>query len=320
MTSIINISACHEHEGHSALSEWLTEHLGTFGSFADEVILHSLIELVTLLPFLFLTYLAMEFIEHKMGDKTADFMKRAGKLGPAVGGTLGLLPQCGFSSVASSFFAAKIISLGTLVAVFLATSDEMLPILIGNPDIGIGTVLFILVYKLVCAVGVGFLVNTVLHLMKKDKEEINVDEICDNDNCHCERGIFYSAMHHTLSISVFVLAASVIIGSLVFFVGTDKLAVIMYDKPVISHLICAVFGLIPNCAASVALTEFYTEGLITLGSMLSGLFAGGGVGLLVLFKQNRHLKTNLAIVGILVVSGFVFGLLADLTGLSAVFA
>ncbi len=319
MNSIINISACHGHEGHSALAEWLTAHLGTFGAFADEVILHSLIELLKLLPFLFLTYLAMEFIEHKMGDKTADFMRRAGKLGPAVGGALGLLPQCGFSSVASSFFAAKIISLGTLIAVFLATSDEMLPILIGNPNIGIGTVLFILVYKLVCAIAVGFAVNGVLHLMKKDKEEINVDEICDNDNCHCERGIFYSAMHHTVSISLFVLAASVVIGSLVFFVGTDKLAVIMYDKPVISHLICAIFGLIPNCAASVALTEFYTEGLITLGSMLSGLFAGGGVGLLVLFKQNRHLKTNLAIVGILVASGFVFGLLADLTGLSSVF-
>jgi hypothetical protein len=319
MTSIINISVCHGHEGHSALSEWLATHLGSFGVFADEVILHSLIELIKLLPFLFLTYLAMEFIEHKMGDKTADFMKRAGKLGPAVGGALGLLPQCGFSSVASSFFAAKIISLGTLVAVFLATSDEMLPILIGNPDISITTILFILVYKLICAIGTGFLINAVLHLMKKDKEDINVDEICDNDNCHCERGIFYSAMHHTISISLFVLAASVIIGTLVFFVGTDKLALIMYDKPVISHLICAIFGLIPNCAASVALTEFYTEGLITLGSMLSGLFSGGGVGLLVLFKQNRHLKTNLAIVGILIASGFVFGLLADLTGLSSVF-
>ena len=313
-------SASHSHGSHSGLTEWLVEHLGTLGSFIDEVVLHSLIELLQLLPFLFLTYLAMEFIEHKMADKTADFMKRSGKLGPAIGGVLGLLPQCGFSSVAASLFSARIVTMGTLVAVFLSTSDEMLPMLIGNPDISVGTVVLILVYKLVVALLVGFGTDLVLHLAKKDGDEINVDDICENDNCHCERGIFYSALHHTLSISLFILIASLTIGSAVFFIGEERLAAVMYDKPFLSHLISALLGLIPNCAISVALTEFYTEGLITLGTMLSGLFSGAGVGLLVLVRQNRSIKVTLAVIGTVFAAGLIFGLIADVTGLGALFA
>ena len=313
----LNITALHSHEGHSGLSTLLAEKLGKAGEFIDEVILHGLIELLKLLPFLFLTYLFMEFIEHKAGDKTTSLMKRGGKLGPLIGGAVGLLPQCGFSSVAANLYSCKVITLGTLIAVFLATSDEMLPILIGNPKIGIGSVLLILAYKLIAAIAVGFVIDLILRLTKKSEDDINIDELCDNDNCHCERGILHSAIHHTMTISLFVFICSLLIGTAVFFVGEERMASLMYNKPFVSHLICAVFGLIPNCAASVVLTEFYTSGFISGGSMLAGLFSGAGVGLLVLLRVNRHPKINLIIIGILICTGVAFGLLADLLGFLA---
>ncbi len=306
------------HENHSWLTEFMEKTLGSFGLFIEEVIFHGITDTLYLIPFLFLTYLLMEVIEHKAGDKTLKFMKASGKLGPIAGGLLGAVPQCGFSSVASNLYCGKVITTGTLIAVFLSTSDEMLPILIGNENIMLKTVLFILLYKILVAVLVGFIVDIVFRLLKKGGEDINIDELCDNDNCHCERGIFYSALHHTLSISLFILLCTFLINAAVFFISEDVLVSVMYDKPVISHIIAAAFGLIPNCAASVALSEFYAEGFITLGTMLSGLFSGAGVGLLVLFRLSKDIKRNLIIIGILIISGAFFGLLADLIGLETI--
>lgn len=276
----------------------------------DEIFLHGLLDTLKLVPFLFLTYLLMEFIEHKASDKAERFMKKAGPFGPLVGGALGAVPQCGFSAAASNLYAGRVISLGTLVAVFLSTSDEMLPILISG-SVPISGVLLILLYKAVVGVVIGLLIDLVLRFMRKDREDINIDEICDNDNCHCEWGIFYSAFHHTLTISLFVLIVTLAINALVLFVGEENLGNVMYDKPIISHLIAAIFGLIPNCAASVVLTTLCTEGLITSGTMMSGLFSGAGVGLLVLFRVNKHIKQNLSVLGILVTVGIIFGLLGD---------
>ncbi len=277
----------------------------------DEILLHGLLDTLKLVPFLFLTYLLMEFIEHKASDRAGRFMKKAGHLGPLVGGALGAVPQCGFSAAASNLYAGRVISLGTLVAVFLSTSDEMLPILVSG-SVPLKAVLLILLYKAAVGVAVGFLIDFVVRIVRKEREDINIDEICDNDNCHCERGIFYSAFHHTLTISLFVLAVTLAINSLVFFVGEDNLGAVMYDKPIVSHFIAAVFGLIPNCAASVVLTTLCTEGLITAGTMMSGLFSGAGVGLLVLFRVNKHVKENLTVLGILVLVGVMFGFLGDL--------
>lgn len=310
-------TALHSHADHEGLSSFLTEHLGRFGEFIDSVIFHSLIEVLKLLPFLFLTYVFMEFIEHKASDKTVSLMKRSGKLGPMIGGVAGLVPQCGFSAMAANLFAGKVISLGTLIAVFLSTSDEMLPLLIGNPDIGVGKILLILAYKLIGAILIGFLVDLILHLTKKSEEEINIDEICDSDNCHCERGILHSAIHHTVSIALFVLISGILINTAIFFIGEERMIELTYDKPVIGHLIAALLGLIPSCAVSVALTEFYTSGFITAGCMLAGLFSGAGVGILVLFRVSKDIKRNLIAVSILVASGFLLGLLCDLIGIFA---
>ena len=304
-------------DAHSGIAEFLAEHLGAFGRFLDEVVLHAIIDVLPIIPFLFLTYLLMEFIEHKAEGKTESFLQRSGKFGPLLGGAVGMIPQCGFSAVASNLYCTRIITAGTLVSVFLSTSDEMLPLLISNPDVGGKKILFILLYKLAVAILFGFAVDLVLYLTHRKKENINIDEICSNDNCHCERGILYSALHHTFKISIFILICTLLINAAIFFIGEENLSALMYGKPVISHLIAAVFGLIPNCAASVALTKFYTSGFITLGTMLSGLFSASGVGLLVLLKVNHHKKANLAIVLSVILAGIIGGLLADAIGLDA---
>ena len=279
-------------------------------AFLDEVLWHGLLDTLKLIPFLFLTYLLMEFIEHKASGKTLGFIKKAGPLGPLPGSLVGAIPQCGFSAAAANLYTGRVITVGTLVAVFLSTSDEMLPILIsgGFPATDI---LIILAYKVIVAIAVGFAVDGVLRLLGKKDEEINIDELCDADDCHCERGILHSALHHTATTGLFILLVTLLINSAIFFIGEDALASVMHDTPVISHAIAAVFGLIPNCAASVILSSLASNGIITAGTMMAGLFSGSGIGLLVLFRVNKNLKQNLAVTALLIVTGFVFGLLAD---------
>ena len=284
---------------------------GEAAHWAEEIFLHGLLDTLTIIPFLFLTYLLMEFIEHRAGEKAEDFMKKAGVFAPVVGGLLGAVPQCGFSAAASNLFAGRVISIGTVVAVFLSTSDEMIPILLTG-SVPVGTVALVVLYKAMVGILVGMGVDFALRMMRKEPEKINIDAICDEDNCHCERGIWYSALHHTATISLFVLIVTFAVNALVFFVGEENLGAVMYNKPFISHIIASVFGLIPNCAASVALTTLCTEGLITAGTMMSGLFSGAGVGLLVLFRVNKPIKENLMVMGIILLAGIVFGLVGDL--------
>ena len=279
--------------------------------FLECVLLEGLIDTLKIIPFLFLTYLLMEFIEHRAGEKTERLITKAGIFAPIIGGAVGAVPQCGFSAAAANLYAGRVISIGTIIAVFLSTSDEMLPILISG-SVPVGTVCLVVLYKAAVAIIVGLAVDFVLRMLNKKQDKINIDAICDEDNCHCERGILHSAIHHTITISLFVLIITVVINALVFFIGEENLGAIMYNKPFISHLIAAIFGLIPNCAASVALTSLCTEGLITVGTMLSGLFSGAGVGLLVLFKVNKQYKENLIIVAVILASGIIFGMIGDL--------
>ncbi len=288
-----------------------------FSGILKEVVWHSLLDSLKIVAFLFFAYLLMEFIEHKASEKVEGFVKKAGVLGPLAGGALGAVPQCGFSTVASNFYTARVITLGTLVAVFLSTSDEMLPIMISG-RVSWKFIFTVLGYKLAVAVLLGFIIDLLLKLLCKGGERnIDIDEICENDNCHCERGIFYSALHHTLTVGGFVLLITLILNLVIFFVGEENLAALMYDKFFVGHVIAAALGLIPNCAISVALTELCIEGYITVGTMLSGLFAGSGVGLLVLLKVNKRRKENLIIVGILLLAGIIFGMLADVIDFSS---
>lgn len=285
--------------------------------FLEEVVFDGLLDLLKLLPFLFLTYLLMEFIEHKASDKVQSFITGAGRLGPLIGGCVGAVPQCGFSAMAANLYTGRVITAGTLIAVFLSTSDEMLPVMISE-GVGAVRILILLGIKAVTGILVGFLVDLVVR-RRGDQPGIAIDELCEHDHCHCERGVLHSALHHTVSIGLFLLLITLLLNTGVYFVGEERLSGIFGTRPWLSLLISALIGLIPNCAASVLLTKCYVDGLISAGALLAGLLPGAGVGMLVLFRVNRHPKTNLLLLGVLFVTGLLVGGIADLTGLSSLF-
>ncbi len=282
-----------------------------FREIFDEIILHGVLDTLKIIPFLFLTYLFMEWLEHKGTSTLIGTLRRSGRAGPLIGGALGAIPQCGFSATGAGLFSARIISAGTLVAIFLSTSDEMLPILISG-RLAFWKIAIIIFYKVAVGILVGLLLDFLLRVFKKQDEHAHIHELCEDANCHCERGILYSSIHHTLTVGLFLLVVTLGINTLVYFVGDEILKNSVFSVPFISHILSALIGLIPNCAVSVALANFYIDGYISAGTMLSGLFSGAGVGLIVLFKTNKSLKQNLSLIGLLILCGLVFGMIFDL--------
>lgn len=289
----------------------LLEHL-------PEIIEHSVLDTLKIVPFLFLTYLFMEFLEHKSGDAAARWLRRSRKIGPLVGGAMGVVPQCGFSAAASGLYAGRIITVGTLVAVYLSTSDEMLPILIseGAP---VSFMLKILGAKLIVGVLAGFSVDFVFRLVRRGKpsEEPQIEEFCEREHCSCGEHFALSALRHTLQITGFILLFTFVLNLIIHGVGEDKLAALVLDRPVLGNLLAAVVGLIPNCASSVVLTELYLSGIVSVGAMLSGLLVNAGVGMALLFRNNRPVWDSLRILVLLFAIGASVGILVDLTPLAS---
>lgn len=269
---------------------------------------HALIDGVKLLPFLFLTYLAMEWLEHKAEDKVNIWVRKSGRLGPLVGGALGAVPQCGFSAAASSLFAGRVITLGTLLAIYLSTSDEMLPILISK-QAPVMLIVKLLLAKAVIGMAAGFLIDLCLPAKKEDHHHIH--EICEHEHCDCEKNIFKSAVVHTVKIAFFILLIGFGLELLFELVGEDVLAALILNRPVLGPVLAGVVGLIPNCASSVAITQLYLEGALGLGAMLAGLLVNAGVGLLVLFKVNSDKKENAKVLGLLYGIGVLIGIVTS---------
>lgn len=286
-----------------------------------EVIEDTLIDAIKLLPFLFITYLIMEYIEHKMGEKSKKAIKKSGKFGPIIGGILGAFPQCGFSVSATNLYAGRVITLGTLIAVYLSTSDEMLPIFISEAVSPI-IILKILGIKLVIGIIAGILIDLIISLIskknvKEEKEENEIGHICEEEHCHCnENGVIKSALKHTLNIFLFIILITFIINIIVHFVGEETISSWILNKPIIGPIITSLIGLIPNCAASVIITNMYLENVISLGSMIAGLLTGAGVGLAVLFKTNNKLKENIGILALLYTIGAISGIIIELLGIA----
>ena len=282
-----------------------------------DVILDTLLDTVKLIPFLLITYIIMEFIEHKTSKKTKDFIKKSGRSGPLWGGLLGIVPQCGFSAAASSLYSARIITLGTLIAVFLSTSDEMLPILISEA-VDIGTIITILLVKLAIAVLVGFLIDLFFRKKFEDSsEEPEIKDLCEHEHCDCEHGIFKSALKHTINITLYILIISFILNLIIHFVGEDNLSHLLNSTPVVGPIIASLVGLIPNCASSVIITQLYISGVLNFATMIAGLLVNTGVGLLILFRTNKDLKENIKITILLFSIGVIFGIFFDLIGFMA---
>lgn len=272
------------------------------------IVIHTLIEGIRLIPFLYLTYLLMEVLEHCTGEKTKKMVKKAGKCGPLIGGLLGVVPQCGFSAAASNFYAGRVITMGTLIAIYLSTSDEMLPILIAE-KVEFSLIGTILLAKLVIGVIAGFAIDMLIKDPGDGQEHIH--ELCEQEHCHCERGIFYSAFVHTIQIAVFILIVTFGLNLITHGFGEEILAGFILNRPILGPVLAGVVGLIPNCAASVVITQLYLNGAIGIGSMMSGLLVGAGVGLLVLFRVNHHRRENFKIVGLLYGIGVIMGIIIE---------
>lgn len=356
-----------------------------FDSLAD-----GLLDSLKLVPFLFLTYLIMEWVEKKTEHKQAEYVKKAGKFGPAIGGALGVVPQCGFSCVAANFYSGGIITVGVLLAVFMSTSDEMLPIFISH-TVNIGTVVKILLCKLLIAVATGYAVDILNRQIKngwkqpnqvksgkkaveaaeklagrvsvvaentgyvhggnhhacvgnaKDERkyqvanthdtahehhihghhfheehgEKNVHSLCEQEHCNCEDGIVKSSIKHTIKVTCFIFVVSVIINILIGIVGEETIKQGMESVPVVSEAVAALVGLIPNCASSVIITELYLDGMLSSGAMMSGLLVSAGVGMLVLFRMNKHrIRENLKVVGTLYSISVLWGIIINIAGIN----
>ena len=268
------------------------------------------LDTLKLIPFLFITYLVMEWVEHRTSDHTKTAIRKAGRLGPLAGGVLGVIPQCGFSAAAASLYAGRVITAGTLIAVFLSTSDEMLPILLSERA-GIGFITKVLIVKALYGVIAGFLVDFLFRKLNERRIGVGIHGICTQEHCHCEKGIVRSAIKHTVSITFFILLISIVLNILLAIVGTENLSNLVLNQPVIGEVLAGLIGLIPNCAASIALTQLYLEGVMSAGAMVSGLMVGAGVGLLVLFRTNRHTRQNIQLTILLYILGVAGGLIVQ---------
>lgn len=281
-----------------------------------EVIEEAVIDSVKLVPFLFITYLIMEYIEHKTGNKTKNIIKKSGKFGPFFGSLLGIFPQCGFSVSATNLYAGRVITLGTLIAVYLSTSDEMLPIFISEAVPAI-TIIKILFVKFIIGMIAGFIIDALIRIFNKnEKQEEKIEDLCEKEHCHCDHGIVKSALKHTLNIFVFILIITLLINIAIYFIGEERIADFIQINPILGPAITSLIGLIPNCAASVILTQLYLEKVISASALISGLLVGAGVGLAVLFKTNKGIKENIKVIAILYLIGVIAGLGIQLLGIT----
>lgn len=274
-----------------------------------DIILDTLLDTLKLIPFLLVAFLIIELIEHKLNNKNKKILTKSKKYGPLFGSLLGIIPQCGFSVMATNLYTTRIITLGTLIAVYLSTSDEMLPILISQ-NVEPTTIIKILLIKVLFAIVYGIIIDFIISKTKKnDKENY---QICDKEHCHCEHGILKPAIKHTINITIFILLMNFIINIIFTYIGEDFLSKIFLKNTIFGPFITSLIGLIPNCGASIILTELYLNNAINLSSLISGLLTGSGTALIILFKGNKNLKENIFILLLLYILGSISGVIIEL--------
>ena len=266
-------------------------------------------ETLLLLPFLFATYLVLEAIEAHAGGALEKFLERARSVGPAAGALAGAIPQCGVSAAAASFYAGGVITAGTLLAVFLSTSDELIPVLLSE-RVPVALLAKIVGIKVACALGVGFLANGILAFVRHSRRDVAIHDLCAHSHCGCHehKGILVPALIHTLEIFVFIVVISGAIELCMHYFGEDSLSTLRLNRPFLGELAAGALGLIPNCAVSVAGAKLYLAGAMSPGALMASSFTGSGLGLLVLFRTNRSLKENLALLVIVYALGVLLGM------------
>ena len=288
-------------------------HAGEFS--IAKVLLEALIDSAKMLPFLFLAFLLMEFIEHHTGERLVSFLKKTGggAGGALVGAAAGCVPQCGFSVAASNLYSGRIITFGTLIAVFISTSDEAVPVLLAHPDM-LGTIWKLIAAKIIIAAAAGIAADIIIKIFRlKANDDEDISEICSESGCGCgNHGLWYSSLKHTLNIFIFILIVNILLGAVMAYAGEETVSRFLDGMGFLQPAVAGIVGLIPNCAASVVITELYADGALTFGSAVSGLCTGAGVGLAVLFRANRNVKENLAVTGIIFAVGVISGTILNL--------
>ena len=275
-----------------------------------DVIIDTLVDSAKLIPFLFLAFLLIEFIEHKMSKKMEKSLKKSGKFGPIIGGLLGAIPQCGFSVLASNLYVTRIITLGTLIAVYLSTSDEMLPILLSS-GVAISKVLIIVLIKVV----IGMICGIIIDLFVRKQEKLDY-HICDDEHCDCEESILKSAIIHTLKTLLFIAIITFALNLLFAVVSEERIAKLFLKGNIFAPFISSLIGLIPNCGASIMITELYLKNVISFGTCIGGLLTGSGLAILVLFKTNKNIKENIKILLIVYFIGAIVGTIINILGIT----
>ena len=273
-----------------------------------DIIFDTLIDGIKLLPFLFIVFFVLEYIEHKVSRKNKKIIENSGKYGPFIGAILGMFPQCGFSVAATNLFSARVITFGTLIAIYLSTSDEMLPILLSN-GLPITFILKIILIKVIIGMIAGFIID---YLLKNKISLKSIHDICEEEHCDCKHSLIKSTLKHTLNIFSFIIITSFILNTLIFLIGEDNLGKLLLKGNIFAPLLASLIGLIPNCASSILLSELYLSSTISFGSMMAGLLTGSGVALLVLFKTNKNVKENIFILGSIYFIGSIVGLIINL--------
>lgn len=272
-----------------------------------EIINETLIDGLKLLPFLFITFLVIELIEHKTSKKSSELIHKADKFGPLIGSILGVIPQCGFSVMATNFYAMRVISLGTLIAIYLSTSDEMLPLLISQ-HAELSLIFTIILIKIIVGITFGFMID---FLLRKEKKEISIKDFCNHEHCDCKHSIFKSALKHTMHIFIFIIIVTFLLNTFFEYFGREKLSNIFMKNSIFGPFITSLIGLIPNCVSSIIITELYLNSAINFASLIAGLLTNSGIGLLLLFKVNKEKKQNFMIVSILYLIGILVGLILN---------
>lgn len=274
-----------------------------------EIVLDTLLDALKLLPFLFVAFLIMEYIEHKFNKKNKNKISKAGKFGPIFGSLLGAVPQCGFSVMATNLYATRIITVGTLISIYLSTSDEMLPILISEG--AKASVIFeILIIKMIIGMVCGFVIDFILR-KKHNEKDYEIKDFCLEHHCDCNHGIIKSSLKHTLNIILFIVLVTFLLNTGIHYLGEENIGKLFLKDSVFAPFVSSLIGLIPNCGASVIITELYLSGVISFASCISGLLTGSGVALLVLFKVNKNKKDNVKILLTLYLIGAISGLLIE---------
>ncbi|MBM6676562.1 arsenic efflux protein [Olsenella uli] len=294
--------------------------------FLLHVLEHSVLDTLPLVPLLFVTYLAMEAIEHTASAHVRAVVERSGAAGPVVGALLGALPQCGFSAMAATLYAGRVVTVGTLVAVVLSTSDEMVPVFLAHQE-PLGRLFAIMGVKVLVGLAVGLVVDALLRAWHRAGDgHVHIHELCEREHCHCDDdhghdhahgrwAIVRSALVHTVQVTLFILAVTFVFGLAIEYVGQDALGALLANHPVRATFLAALVGLIPNCGASVAITELYLDGVLATGPMLAGLLASGGVGLLVLWRTNADARQNALVTAFVYVVAVATGLLVGASGM-----